>query len=82
MCLKSYLLMDSAAFELQCFTNSPFTEMYMHNDRYIIYGPEAYLMHLTDRCRFLNCSVRMGGREVMALVINIACIKIITSRAI
>ncbi len=25
-----------------------------------VYGPEAYLMHLTDRCRFLNCSVREG----------------------
>ncbi len=23
--------------------------------------PEAYLMHLTDRCRFLNCSVGWGG---------------------
>jgi hypothetical protein len=29
------------------------------------YGPEAYFMHLTDRCRFLNCSVRMGERYVM-----------------
>ncbi len=27
----------------------------------LLYGPEAYLMYLTDRCRFLNCSVRMGG---------------------
>ncbi len=26
-----------------------------------IYGPECYIIHLTDRCRFLNCSVRMGG---------------------
>ncbi len=26
-----------------------------------IYGPEANLMYLTDRCRFLNCSVRGGG---------------------
>jgi hypothetical protein len=26
-----------------------------------VYGPEAYLMHLTDLCQFLNCSVRMGG---------------------
>jgi hypothetical protein len=30
---------------------------------YTLYGPEAILhMHLTDCCRFLNCSVRMGGR--------------------
>jgi hypothetical protein len=26
----------------------------------IFYGPECYLVHLTDRCRFLNCSVRLG----------------------
>ncbi len=26
-----------------------------------IYGPKCYLMHLTYRCRFLSCSVRMGG---------------------
>jgi hypothetical protein len=26
-------------------------------------GQECYLTHLTDRCRFLNCSVRMGGGE-------------------
>jgi hypothetical protein len=26
-----------------------------------IYGPECYLMDLTDRSRFLNYSVRMGG---------------------
>jgi hypothetical protein len=32
--------------------------------QYFFYGPEAYLMHLTDRCRFLNCSARIGGRGV------------------
>jgi hypothetical protein len=26
-----------------------------------LYGPECYIMHLTDRCRFLNYSVRTGG---------------------
>ncbi len=30
---------------------------------YTFYGPEAYLTNApSDRCRFLNCSVRMGGR--------------------
>ncbi len=29
-----------------------------------LYGPECYLMLLTDHCRFLNCSVRMGGGGV------------------
>jgi hypothetical protein len=27
-------------------------------------------MHLTDRCRFLNCSVRMGGGGVERYVMN------------
>jgi hypothetical protein len=27
-------------------------------------------MHLTDRCRFLNCSVRMGGWGVEGFVKN------------
>jgi hypothetical protein len=35
----------------------------------IFFGPEAYLMHLTDRCRFLNCSVRMEG-DVGGFVMN------------
>ena len=34
------------------------------------FGPEAYLMHLTDRCQFLNCSVRMGGGDVDGFVMN------------
>jgi hypothetical protein len=34
MCLKSYLLMDSAAFELECYARSPF--------------PQMYNMHMTD----------------------------------
>ncbi len=36
----------------------------------MFYGPEAYLMHLTDRCPFLNCSVRMGGGGVEGFVMN------------
>jgi hypothetical protein len=31
--------------------------------RIFCYGPQCYLMHLTDRCQFLNCSVRMGVGE-------------------
>jgi hypothetical protein len=27
-------------------------------------------MHLTDRCRFLNCSVRMGGWDLERYVMN------------
>jgi hypothetical protein len=27
-------------------------------------------MHLTDRCRFLNCFVRMGGGGVEGFVMN------------
>ncbi len=36
-----------------------------------LYGPEAYLMHLADRCRFLNCSARMGGWGVEGFVMNL-----------
>jgi hypothetical protein len=34
------------------------------------YGPGCYLMHLTDRCRFLNCPIRMGGGGVEGFIMN------------
>jgi hypothetical protein len=36
------------------------------------YGLESFVMHLTDSCRFLNCSVRMGvgGGGVEGFIMN------------
>ncbi len=36
----------------------------------MFYGPEWYFVYLTDHCRFLNCSVMMGGMGVKGFVMN------------
>jgi hypothetical protein len=54
---NSFILYRTEPVEFMC----PRGQVILSVKCIIFYGPEAYLRHLTDRCRFLNCSVMMGG---------------------
>ncbi len=53
------LMLQMSTYVTKCclFQSDVRLETIQNRGRFKIYGTEAYLMHLTDRCRFLICSV-------------------------